>query len=339
MLPTRDRLGRPLRDLRVSVTDRCNFRCRYCMPKETFGPGFRFLPRAEILSFEEITRVVEAAASLGVTKVRLTGGEPLLRRDLPQLVQMLARVPGIDDLALTTNGVLLARWAERLAAAGLGRVSVSLDSVDPEVFRLMNGMDHPIEPVLEGIVAADEAGLGPIKLNAVVRRGVNDHGVLDLAEFARQHGYSLRLIEYMDVGESHGWRMEEVVPSCELLELIGANWPLAPELPDNPSEVAQRYRYDVGLGTIGVISSVTQPFCGACSRLRLTADGKLHTCLFSRLGHDLRPQLRSGADRQALIEEIKGIWGDRVDRYSELRASQTERAPAVGKPEMSYLGG
>ncbi|HUY09810.1 MAG TPA: GTP 3',8-cyclase MoaA [Candidatus Dormibacteraeota bacterium] len=339
VIPTRDLLGRELRDLRVSVTDRCNFRCRYCMPKETFGPGFRFLPRSEILTFEEITRVVEAATWLGVTKVRLTGGEPLLRRDLPTLVDMLSQLPRVADLAMTTNGFLLARSARALAAAGLQRVTVSLDSIDPQVFRLMNGVDLAIEPVLEGIQAAAEAGLGPIKLNAVIRRGLNEDGILELAAFARKHGYVLRLIEYMDVGESHGWRMEEVLPSSEVLALIGAEWPLEAVESGHPGDVAQGYRYLDGGGEIGVISSVTEPFCGACSRLRLTADGKLHTCLFARLGHDLRPRLRQGADREALIAELRAIWGVRADRYSELRSSQTRQPAAVGKPEMSYLGG
>ncbi|HEY6538683.1 MAG TPA: GTP 3',8-cyclase MoaA [Candidatus Dormibacteraeota bacterium] len=336
--PARDLLGRPLRDLRVSVTDRCNLRCGYCMPKETFGPGFRFLPRSEILSFEEIVRVVEAGAELGVSKVRLTGGEPLLRRDLPKLVRMLAELPGITDLAMTTNGALLSRSALPLAQAGLGRVTVSLDSVDPEVFRLMNGVGQAIEPVLAGIRAAESAGLGPVKLNAVIRRGLNDEGVLDLARFAREHGYQLRLIEYMDVGESHGWLLEEVVPSAEVLAWIGAEWGLEPVGDGHRGDVAQRYRYSDGAGEIGVISSVTEPFCGDCSRLRLTADGKLHTCLFARLGHDLRPVLRAGADRVALVEELGRIWGRRVDRYSELRSAQT-LVPAEAKPEMSYLGG
>ncbi|MGH7642681.1 MAG: GTP 3',8-cyclase MoaA [Candidatus Dormibacteria bacterium] len=337
-MPTHDLLGRPLGDLRVSVTDKCNFRCRYCMPKETFGPGFQFLPRAEILTFEEITRVVEATIALGVTKVRLTGGEPLLRRDLPTLVRMLADLPGLDDLAMTTNGALLASWAKPLAAAGLGRVTVSLDSVDPQVFSLMNGVDQPIGPVLAGIAAASEAGLGPIKLNAVIRRGLNDEGIVGLADFARQHGYLLRVIEYMDVGESHGWRMEEVVPSSEVLERVGARWPLTPVEARSPADVAQRYRYLDGGGEIGVISSVSAPFCGACSRLRLTADGKIHTCLFARLGHDLRAQLRQGISRQGLIDELGAVWAIRADRYSELRSSHTEHSGAA-KPEMSYLGG
>ncbi len=337
--PISDLLGRPLQDLRVSVTDRCNFRCRYCMPKEVFGRGFRFLPRSEILTFEEITRVVEAATDLGVTKVRLTGGEPLLRRDLPRLVAMLAGLPGITDLAMTTNGALLANWATHLAEAGLGRVTVSLDSVDPQVFRTMNGLDYPIESVLEGIEVAAQAGLGPIKLNAVIRRGLNDAGVLDLAEYARSHRHSLRLIEYMDVGESHGWQMEEVVPSAEILAQIGARWPLAPVHAASPGEVAQRYRYLDGAGEVGVISSVTAPFCGACSRLRLTADGKLHTCLFARVGHDLRPRLREGGDRRAIRDELTGIWATRVDRYSEQRSSRSLLPESSGKPEMSYIGG
>ena len=336
---TQDLLGRPLRDLRVSVTDRCNFRCRYCMPLSTFGPGFRFLPRAEILTFEEIRKVVEAATCLGVSKVRLTGGEPLLRRDLPVLVQMLSALPAVSDLALTTNGALLAGQARALALAGLHRVTVSLDSVDPEVFRVMNGVGLPIEPVFEGIAAAVEAGLGPVKLNAVIRRGLNDGGILDLAAYAREHGHTLRLIEYMDVGESHGWKMEEVVPSAEVISVIGSRWDLERADAHHPADVAQRYRYLDGAGEVGVISSVTAPFCADCSRLRLTADGKLHTCLFARQGHDLRTLLREGADRQDLLDALSRVWTTRSDRYSELRSSQGEQAAAVGKPEMSYLGG
>ncbi|MGH7611032.1 MAG: GTP 3',8-cyclase MoaA, partial [Candidatus Dormibacteria bacterium] len=309
MKPPQDRLGRPLTDLRVSVTDRCNFRCRYCMPSEVFGPGFRFLPRAEVLTFEEIVEVVAVATDLGVRKVRLTGGEPLLRRQLTSLVQQLAALPGVEDLALTTNGALLARWAKPLAEAGLGRVTVSLDSMDPQTFALMNGVGVKVEQVLGGISAAVAAGLGPIKLNAVVRRGLNDSGVLDLAEFAREHGHTLRLIEYMDVGESHGWRMEEVVPASELLELIGARWLVEEVAPDHPGEVASRYRYLDGGGELGLITSVTRPFCGSCSRLRLTADGRLHTCLFTSGGHDLRPLLRGGAGRAALRGELQRIWG------------------------------
>jgi cyclic pyranopterin phosphate synthase len=339
MPATQDLLGRALRDLRVSVTDRCNFRCRYCMPVSTFGPGFRFLPRSEILDFEEITRVVEAATVLGVTKVRLTGGEPLLRRDLPVLVRMLAALPGLSDIAMTTNGVLLANWAQELADAGLHRVTVSLDSVDPEVFRLMNGVGLPIETVLEGIDAAAAVGLGPVKLNAVIRRGLNDEGIVELAAYARDHGHTLRLIEYMDVGESHGWKMAEVVPSAEVIALIAAAWPIERADADHPADVAQRYRYADGAGEFGVISSVTVPFCRDCARLRLTADGKLHTCLFARQGHDLRPHLRGGASREELIEDLRGIWSKRSDRYSELRSGEPQGERAIGKPEMSYLGG
>jgi cyclic pyranopterin phosphate synthase len=336
---TQDLLRRRLRDLRVSVTDRCNFRCRYCMPASIFGPGFRFLPRAEILDFEEITRVVEAATALGVTKVRLTGGEPLLRRDLPLLVRMLASLEGVSDIALTTNGVLLATWAQRLADAGLQRVTVSLDSVDPDVFRLMNGVGVPIETVLEGIEAAVRAGLGPIKLNAVIRRGLNDAGIVALAAYARDRGHTLRLIEYMDVGESHGWKMEEVVPSAEVIAMIADTWAIEPADAKHPSDVARRYRYSDGAGEFGVISSVTAPFCRDCSRLRLTADGRLHTCLFARDGHDLRPQLRAGATREELIQELGRIWTGRSDRYSELRSGAGPGDAAVAKPEMSYLGG
>ena len=334
-----DLLGRSLGDLRISVTDRCNFRCRYCMPRETFGPGFRFLPRAEILTFEEITRAAEAAAQLGVTKLRITGGEPLLRRELAALVQQLASIPGIDDLAMTTNGALLARSVEALAQAGLQRVTVSLDSVDPDVFRLMNGVGLPLEPVLEGIDAAVRAGLAPVKLNAVIRRGLNEDGILALAEYARAGGHILRLIEYMDVGETHGWRMEEVMPSREVISLISSTWPLDPVASKARSDVAQRYRYRDGQGELGVISSVTEPFCGDCSRLRLTADGKLHTCLFARQGYDLREVLRAGADREELVDALRGVWRVRSDRYSELRSQSASGPAALPKKEMSYLGG
>jgi len=333
-----DRLNRPLRDLRVSVTDRCNFRCGYCMPMSVFGPGFKFLPRAEVLSFEEITRVVRVAVELGVRKVRLTGGEPLLRRDLPALVAQLAAIPGIEDLAMTSNGALLERYAAELAGAGLQRVTVSLDSVDPQVFQLMNGVGVELAQVLAGVRAAEAAGLRPVKLNAVVRRGLNEDGLLELAEFARSGGYTLRLIEYMDVGESHGWRLEQVVPAAELVQLIGARWPLEPVLPAYSGEVASRYRYRDGQGELGLITSVTAPFCQGCTRLRLSADGRLHTCLFSRGGLDLRPVLRGQAGDRALRRMISSLWRDRRDRYSEERR---EQAPSVGsaKLEMSYLGG
>ena len=332
-----DQLSRPLRDLRVSVTDRCNFRCQYCMPREVFGPGFRFLPRSEVLTFEEVERVVRVLVPLGVSKVRLTGGEPLLRRDLPLLVRQLAAVPGIRDLALTTNGLLLSRMAAQLAEAGLGRVTVSLDSLDPAVFAEMSGVGARLDLVLAGMEAAVRAGLGPVKLNCVVRRGLNDAGLLELAAFARDQGHVLRFIEYMDVGESHGWRLDEVVPSSEVLERIGERWELEPESPTYPGEVASRYRYRDGAGEVGVISSVSQPFCGACTRLRLSADGHLHTCLFSRGGTDLRPTLRGTPGDDQLSELVRGLWRRRTDRYSEERAQGVVGGPP--KVEMSYLGG
>ncbi len=309
------------------------------MPMPKFGPGFRFLPRSEILTFEEIVQVVKAASPLGVTKVRITGGEPLLRPELGSLIGMLAAVPGITDLAMITNGMLLAEHAEGLARAGLRRVTVSLDSVDPQVFRLMNGVGLPIEPVLEGIAAAAAAGLGPLKLNAVIRRGLNEDGILDLADFARGHGHTLRLIEYMDVGEGHGWRMAEVVPSSEVLELIGRSWPLRRLDADHPGGVAERFAYLDGAGEIGVISSVSAPFCASCSRLRLATDGRLYTCLFARQGHDLRSLLRAGASRDQLMAELRRVWSGRVDRYSELRSGLSEDSSALPKVEMSYLGG
>lgn len=305
---------------------------------EVFGPGFKFLPRAEVLSFEEIEVVVRAAAGLGVRKLRLTGGEPLLRRDLPSLVTRLAAIDGLEDIAMTTNGALLSREAEALAAAGLKRVTVSLDSMDPEVFKLMNGVGVELSTVLDGIEVAQRAGLGPVKLNAVVRRGVNDEGVLELAGFARDHGHVLRLIEYMDVGESHGWRLEEVVPSRDLVTRISAHWPLDSVGENYRGEVARRYRYRDGAGELGVISSVTEPFCTGCTRLRLAADGQLHTCLFSRGGLDLRPILRQGGGQAEVTATISQLWRDRRDRYSEERGEMTE-LPTEPKVEMSYLGG
>ena len=338
MAEVTDRLHRPLRDLRVSVTDRCNFRCSYCMPMAVFGPGFKFLPRSEVLTFEEITRVVRVAVELGVRKVRLTGGEPLLRRDLPGLIAQLAAIPGVEDLAMTTNGALLARCAGELAAAGLHRVTVSLDSVDPETFRIMNGVGVELDQVISGVEAAAAAGLGPVKLNAVVRRGLNDGGVLALAEFARGRGHTLRLIEYMDVGESHGWQLAEVVPAGELVGAIGRRWPLEELPPSYPGEVASRYRYRDGRGELGLVTSVTAPFCQGCTRLRLSADGRLHTCLFSRGGLDLRPVLRAGDDQQAVKQVVSSLWLDRRDRYSEERGELGSGAGSA-KVEMSYLGG
>ena len=331
-----DTLGRPMRDLRVSVTDRCNFRCVYCMPKEVFGRDHAFLPRAEILDFEEIERVVRAAVLLGVRKVRLTGGEPLVRRNLETLVAMLAGIAGIDDLTLTTNASLLAGHAQALADAGLHRVTVSLDALDDETFRRMNDVGFPVSRVLDGIAAAEVAGLGPIKVNAVIRRGLNEHAIGDLAGQFRGTGTTVRFIEYMDVGHSNGWRLDDVVPAVEVVAAIDARWPLEPVAAEYRGEVAQRYRYRDGAGEIGVISSVTQPFCGDCTRARLSADGQLFTCLFATSGHDLRSLLRSGATDAELADALRVIWTGRDDRYSELRTLETVELPKV---EMSFIGG
>jgi GTP 3',8-cyclase len=336
MPPLEDALGRPIHDLRISVTDRCDFRCVYCMPREVFGPGFQFLRRSELLTFEEITRLARAFAPLGVRKLRITGGEPLLRREVERLIEMLAGVPGIEDIALTTNGSLLARKAQALRDAGLHRVNVSLDSVDDAVFRAMNDVDFPVERVLEAIDVAAAAGLGPIKVNTVVKRGVNDDGLLDLAERFRGTGHILRLIEFMDVGTTNGWRMQDVVPAAEMVEAISARWPIEPVDANYPGEVASRYRYLDGAGEVGIIASVTQPFCGGCSRARLSAEGRLYTCLFSNLGHDLREPLRDGVDDDRLAELVTRIWSRRGDRYSELRSLRTTGRPKV---EMSHIGG
>jgi cyclic pyranopterin phosphate synthase len=331
-----DLLGRPMRDLRVSVTDRCNFRCVYCMPKEAFGRDHAFLPRAEILDFEEIERVVRAAVALGVRKVRLTGGEPLVRRNLEELVSMLAAIPGIEDLTLTTNASLLASRAQDLADAGLHRVTVSLDALDDETFMAMNDVGFGVARVLEGIAAADATGLGPVKVNTVVRRGLNEHAVLDLAERFRGTDTVVRFIEYMDVGHTNGWRLDDVVPAADVVAMIGARWPLEPIESAYRGEVAQRWRYRDGAGEVGVISSVTQPFCGDCTRARLSADGQLFTCLFATTGHDLRGLLRSGVADDGLAEGLRAIWTGRSDRYSELRSLETVDLPKV---EMSFIGG
>ncbi len=333
---TLDTLGRPLRDLRISVTDRCDFRCVYCMPKEVFGRDFAFLPRAELLSFEEIERLARLFAGVGVRKLRITGGEPLLRRELERLISMLAGIDGIDDIALTTNGSLLARRAQGLADAGLRRVTVSLDSIDDAVFRAMNDVDFPVSRVLEGIDAAAAAGLGPIKVNMVVKRGVNDGGLVGMAEHFRHTGHILRLIEYMDVGTTNGWRLDDVVGAAEMVAAISERWPLEPAEPNYRGEVANRYLYADGGGEIGVIASVTQPFCSDCSRARLSADGKLYTCLFSAIGHDLRQPVRAGASDAELADRIGALWSRRGDRYSELRSAETAGAPRV---EMSRIGG
>src|SRR5918994_2168147 len=329
-----DRFGRPLRDLRVSVTDRCNFRCVYCMPKEVYGRDFQFLERAALLSFEEITRLARVFAGLGVEKIRLTGGEPLVRRDLERLVAMLAAIGGLD-LTLTTNGSLLAHKAAPLAGAGLKRVTVSLDSLDDAVFRAMNDVNFPVGRVLAGIEAAAAAGL-PVKVNCVVKRGVNDDGLVELARFFRGTGHTLRFIEYMDVGNTNGWRLDDVVPAAEIIEQIDRELPLAPVDPAYRGEVARRFRYLDGGGEVGVIASVTQPFCGDCTRARISADGKLYTCLFGRRGHDLRALLRSGLADAALRDAIAALWQRRADRYSEQRTAATSLLPKV---EMSYVGG
>ena len=330
-----DRFGRPVRDLRISVTDRCNFRCVYCMPKEVYGRDYAFLPRAALLTFEEIERVARVFAALGVRKLRITGGEPLVRRDLEQLIAKLAAI-GDLDLTLTTNGALLAAKAQALANAGLTRITVSLDSLDDETFRRMNDVDFPVGRVLEGIEAAASAGLAPVKVNVVVKRGLNDDGIVEMAEFFRGTGHVLRFIEYMDVGHTNGWRLDDVVPAAEIVRRIGDAFPLAPVDAAYRGEVARRYRYLDGAGEIGVIASVTQPFCGDCTRARLSADGKLYTCLFAVRGHDLRGLLRAGATDDELAERLAGIWTARDDRYSELRSAETADLDRV---EMSYIGG
>jgi cyclic pyranopterin phosphate synthase len=329
-----DTLGRPLRDLRISVTDRCNFRCVYCMPKEVFGREYAFLPRRELLTFEEIERVARVFVDLGVRKLRITGGEPLLRRDLEILIARLADIDHGLDVTLTTNGALLARKAQALAAAGLSRVTVSLDSLDDEVFRAMNDVDFPVARVLAGIDAAAEAGL-PVKVNVVVKRGLNEGSVLEIATRFRGTGHTVRFIEFMDVGGTNGWRLDDVVPAAEIVSTIGAAFPLEPVEAAYRGEVAERYRYLDGAGEIGVIASVTQPFCGDCTRARISADGKLYTCLFAVRGHDLRALLRSGSG-DVLEETIRAVWTRRTDRYSELR---TEETSALRKVEMSYIGG
>ena len=329
-----DTLGRPVRDLRISVTDRCNFRCTYCMPKTVFGQDHRFMDRKELLTFEELERVARVFAELGVEKIRLTGGEPLLRKELETLVERLDSIDGLD-LTLTTNASLLARKAEALRAAGLDRVNVSLDSLDDATFRAMNDVDFPVTRVLEGIDAAAAAGL-PVKVNAVVKRGVNDGGVVEMARHFRGTGHSLRFIEYMDVGATNGWRLDDVVPAAEIVERIGAVFPLEPVDAAYRGEVAQRFRYRDGAGEVGVIASVTQPFCGDCTRARISAEGKLYTCLFAVRGTDLRALLRGGASDDDLRDAIAGVWARRSDRYSELRTEQTSTLPRI---EMSYIGG
>jgi len=331
----RDKLGRQIRDLRISVTDRCNFRCIYCMPKEVFGSDYQFLARNQLLSFEEITRLVHAFKRHGLEKVRLTGGEPLLRKDLDRLIAMLAQVPGLD-LTLTTNGSILAKKAPILKAAGLKRITVSLDSLDDRVFRAMNDVDFSVSKVLEGINAAAAAGLGPIKINVVVKRGVNEDSIVPMARHFKGSGHIVRFIEFMDVGATNGWRMESVMPSAEVVRRIDEEFPLQPVDPNYRGEVAQRWRYRDGEGEIGVISSVTQAFCRECTRVRLSTDGLLYTCLFATQGYDLRVLLRAGASDDELTAAIGSIWSTRTDRYSEIRTAETA---SLRKVEMSYIGG
>lgn len=334
-----DRLQRPLRDLRISVTDRCNFRCTYCMPEEVFGKRYQFLKRAQILSYEEIARVTRLIVELGAVKVRLTGGEPLVRQDLHVLVRLLKDVPGVDDIALTTNGVRLPQMAGALRDAGLQRVTISLDSLDNAVFRQMNGGKADVADVLAGVQAARLAGLTPLKINCVVQRGVNDHTIVPLARWAKDEGHTLRFIEYMDVGTRNGWRMDHVVPAREIVERIHAVLPLEPLPRQYNSETALRFRYADGSAEIGVIASVTLPFCGDCSRIRLSPDGRLYTCLFATEGTDIRTPLRSGADDEALRSLIAHTWQARDDRYSEDRAAGRPPRASGQKVEMYFIGG
>jgi cyclic pyranopterin phosphate synthase len=331
-----DRLARPMHDLRISVTDRCNFRCTYCMPAEVFGRDFAFLPRQQILSYEEITRLARLFVDLGVEKLRITGGEPTVRRDLPDLVRQLSAIPGAIDLAVTTNGSTLRRFAEPLAEAGLRRITVSLDSLDDDTFRAMNGADVPVERVLDGIAAARDAGFDPIKVNMVVKRGVNETSLLPMARGARAEGLTLRVIEFMDVGHSNGWEMSSVVTRDEVLATISAVFPVDPVEPGYPGEVATRFRYRDGRGEMGIIASVTGAFCRSCTRARLSADGNLYTCLFSASGTDLKGPLRDGESDDQLRERIRGAWELRADRYSELRAAGTRDLPRL---EMWAIGG
>jgi cyclic pyranopterin phosphate synthase len=342
-----DSLGRPLRDLRISVTDRCNFRCSYCMPKEIFDRDYRFLPQSSLLNFEEITRLARLFVAHGVQKIRLTGGEPLLRKGLESLVAMLAELRTIDgaplDITLTTNGSVLARKAQALKSAGLQRITVSLDGLDDATFRGMNDVDFPVADVLAGIAAADAAGLGPIKVNMVVKRGTNEQEIVPMARYFRDHfggRIVLRFIEYMDVGASNGWRMDEVLPSAEVLEILQAEWPLLPLQASVTGETAERWRYADGAGEIGLISSVTQAFCQDCNRARLSTEGKLFLCLFATHGHDLRALLRNGSDDASITSALAGVWAGRDDRYSELRAGQpADTAGAGRRVEMHYIGG
>ena len=330
-----DTLGRHLRDLRISVTDRCNFRCIYCMPRDVFGPDYPFLARSELLTFEEIARLARVFKDRGIEKIRLTGGEPLLRKNLERLIEMLAAIPGID-LTLTTNGSLLGKKARALKGAGLKRVTVSLDSLDEHTFRMMNDADFPVSEVLAGIDAATATGLAPVKINMVVKRGANEDSIVPMARRFKGSGHIVRFIEYMDVGATNGWRMDDVVPSAEVIKMIDAEMPIEQTDPNYTGEVAERWRYRDGSGEIGVISSVTQAFCRTCTRARLSTEGKLYTCLFATAGYDLRGLLRGGSSVDEISHAIARIWQARADRYSEIRTAETAK---LRKIEMSYIGG
>ena len=334
---TVDTFGRPLRDLRISVTDKCNFRCPYCMPIEIYGDDYQFAPKSTVLTFEEITRLAGLFVKAGVEKIRLTGGEPLLRKGLTELVRQLAGVPGLRDLTLTTNGWFLGEQAQALSDAGLRRITVSLDTLEPDVFGRMNGRGYSVARVLEGIAAAQAAGLEPLKVNTVVQKGVNDHTLVKLAGWAREAGVIARFIEYMDVGNRNGWRLDDVVPSAQVVAAIHAAYPLEPAEPNYRGEVARRYHYVDGRGEIGVISSITQPFCGDCTRGRLSTDGEFVTCLFATKGSNLRDPLRAGETDEQLLGRINRVWGGRTDRYSELRTAETPLADR--KFEMYRIGG
>ena len=331
-----DAFERPLRDLRISVTDRCNFRCTYCMPREVFGPGYQFLNRTEILSYEEIARLARIFVAHGVEKIRLTGGEPLVRKDLHSLIAQMREIPGLKDLTLTTNGSLLRAQAQKLKDAGLERITVSLDSLDEEVFQAMNDAGVPVTTVLDGIEAAKEAGLLPVKVNAVVKRGVNDHTMVDLARHFKGTGVIVRFIEFMDVGATNGWQLEHVVPAREMVERIDAEMPIEPADPNYRGEVAKRWRYRDGGGEIGFITSISEPFCSTCTRARLSPEGELYTCLFGNCGHDFRTLLRKGASDDEIAAFLASVWKVRDDRYSEIRTSATAAMPKV---EMSHIGG
>lgn len=331
----RDTRGRALRDLRISITDRCNFRCTYCMPKEIFNHEYRFLERKQLLSFEEIERLARILVSLGVKKIRLTGGEPLLRRGVETLVEKLAAFPGID-LAITTNGVLLEKKAQQLKDAGLDRVTVSLDSMDSKVFKKINDVGAGVDQVLAGIEAAHRAGFKPVKINMVVKRGINDQSIVPMARHFRGTDHIVRFIEYMDVGNTNGWKMDDVVTASEMIAVVDEHFPVEPVRSNYPGEVANRWRYRDGKGEIGIIASVTQPFCGGCTRLRLSPEGSLYTCLFANSGYDLREPLRSGASDDEIQTKVSELWGVRDDHYSEIRTRETS---SLSKVEMSYIGG